>query len=364
MPAEKALTAWARGARYAGSKDRAAVRDHVYDVLRQKRGCAALGGGESGRALMIGLIRLQRGDLAALFNGVGHSPAPLTPEESTVGPSYDGPEVPDWMLGSFEARFGADVQSALEPLKQRADVFLRVNLRKGDVTQAINALGAEGITSEPFNLADAALLVTEGARKVARSEAYLDGLVELQDAASQAAMEALEVPNGARVLDYCAGGGGKTLALAGRGEAQFFAHDANPKRMRDLPPRAERAGVVVECVDSDALAGLAPFDLVLCDVPCSGSGTWRRDPDAKWRFTPERLEELNAVQDKILDEAALLVAQGGTLAYATCSLLAQENERRIDAFLSRHADWAEVYRMHWALDTGADGFFTAHLQRQ
>lgn len=362
-PAEKVLTGWARGARYAGSKDRAAVRDHVYDVLRRKRACAALGGGESGRALVIGLIRGQGGDVDALFDGIGHAPEPLSQAESRAGTAYDGPEVPDWILPLLEARFGTGTSAALEPLRQRAEVFLRVNLRKADLAGAIEALAAEGIVAEPFGLAKTALIVREGARKVVRSAAYLDGLVELQDAASQAAMEVLEVPAGARVLDYCAGGGGKTLALAGRVEAEFFAHDANPGRMRDLPGRAERAGVVVERLATGALAGHAPFDVVLCDVPCSGSGTWRRDPDAKWRLTPERLAELNATQDDILDAAVTLVAPGGTLAYATCSLLAEENDQRIDAFLSRHAGWVQGLRRQWTLDTGADGFFTAQLQR-
>ena len=363
--AEKVLTGWARGARYAGSKDRAAVRDHVYDVLRQKRACAARGGDDSGRALMLGLIRLQGGEAGALFSGIGHAPAPLSGAESAEPPLGDAsqPEVPDWLMPLFEARFGAGTAGALAPLARRAEVFLRVNGRKATLAQAREALIEDGIATEPVALASGALRVIEGARKVARSSAYLTGLVELQDAASQAAMETLPLRPGMTVLDYCAGGGGKTLALAGRAEAQFFAHDANPGRMRDLPVRAGRAGVNVRVLESAELAAEGPYDLVLCDVPCSGSGTWRRDPDAKWRFTPERLKALMQTQGAILEAAAPLVVAEGRLVYATCSLLAEENDARIAAFLACHRDWRLAMSRQWELSDGADGFFVAHLCR-
>lgn len=361
--AEKALTGWARGARYAGSKDRAAVRDHVYDVLRQKRSCAALGGGKNARALMLGLLRGQGADVATLFNGVGHAPAPLDPDEAQEHAPYIGPEVPDWMLPLFEARYGAAMHDALAPMSQRADVFLRVNLRKTDMGGAVADLAQDDIVAQPVGLASGALIVLEGARKIARSRPYLDGLVELQDASSQAAMETLEFAPGARVLDYCAGGGGKVLALAGRGNGAFFAHDANPGRMRDLPVRAERAGVNVALLEGAEIDRQEKYDVVLCDVPCSGSGTWRRDPDAKWRFTSERLSELNAIQDDILDRAAPLVSEKGQLVYSTCSLLAEENDHRIAAFLSRNPSWALGFQQQWDLTGGADGFFVAHLSR-
>ena len=199
--------------------------------------------------------------------------------------------------------------------------------------------------------------------KLSGAAAYREGLVELQDAASQAAMEFLPLRDDMRVLDYCAGGGGKALALAGRADARFFAHDANPERMRDLPERARRAGVRINRLGGEDVTGAAPFDLVLCDVPCSGSGTWRRDPDAKWRFTRERLEALTRAQDAILEAAGPLVAGDGVLAYATCSLLSEENTRRIEAFLARHPGWKLRGSHQWELRDGADGFFVAHLCR-
>jgi len=364
-PAEKVLTGWARGARYAGSKDRAAVRTHVYDVLRQKQACTAQGGGESGRALMLGLVRVQGGDEMEIFNGAGYGPAPLTQAEREKPVLHDDPvpEVPDWTIPLFEARYGHAMVEALLPLARRAGVFLRVNQRKASHEKALAALAEDSILAEGDALAQNALRVKQGARKVARSMAYLDGLVELQDAASQAAMESLPLNPGMSVLDYCAGGGGKTLALGGRVDARYFAHDANAARMRDLPVRAERAGLHVEVLQADAMRKHAPYDRVLCDVPCSGSGTWARDPDAKWRFTPEKLATLNRTQEEILNAAALLVSENGVLSYATCSLFAEENEKRIAAFLESHPEWQRVFSRQWDLSEGADGFFIAHLRR-
>ncbi|WP_372674493.1 RsmB/NOP family class I SAM-dependent RNA methyltransferase [Aquicoccus sp.] len=365
-PAEKALTAWARGARYAGSKDRAAVRDHVYDVLRQKRLCAHLGGGETGRALMLGLIRSRGEAPEAFFTGERHAPAGLNAaEQQPLPPPPDAgfAELPDWLLPGLEARYGAALAPQLAALRQRAPVFLRVNGRKATRDTAIGHLAEDSIVAQPCAGSGMALRVAAGARAIARSRAFLAGMVELQDLSSQSAMERIPLRNGMKILDYCAGGGGKTLALAGRVEADFFAHDASPARMHDLPPRAARAGVEVRCLDASELARWAPYDLVLCDVPCSGSGTWRRDPDAKWRFTPERLAELTRTQDRILEAAAPMVAPRGLLVYATCSLLPDENEARVAQFCARRPGWRVAFSHQFPLSEGGDGFFVAQLER-
>ena len=172
----------------------------------------------------------------------------------------------------------------------------------------------------------------------------------------------LAIPSGGRVLDFCAGGGGKTLALAARGEAQWFAHDAAPQRMRDLPERAGRAGVSVTLL-REGVEGAGPFDLVLCDVPCSGSGTWRRTPDAKWRLIPQDLDDLTDVQAGILDRASTLVAPGGRLAHATCSVLREENEAQVEAFVARNPEWAVKAVERWSVSDDGDGFFLAVLAR-
>ena len=366
VPAEKALTGWARRSRFAGSKDRAAVRDHVFQSLRCRRSYGCLGGGQTGRALMLGAVRAEGRDPAEVFTGQGHAPQVLSAEEASAGNAPEAPgdryDLPDWMIPKFEEALGAEWPAVAEALRYRAPVVLRVNLRKTSPEAALEALAEDGVLAVRSGVAEAALVVRDGARRVAGSRAYREGLVELQDGSSQAAMERLAIPPGGRVLDFCAGGGGKTLALAARGEAQWFAHDAAPQRMRDLPERAGRAGVSVTLL-REGVEGAGPFDLVLCDVPCSGSGTWRRTPDAKWRLTPQDLDDLTDVQAGILDRASTLVAPGGRLAHATCSVLREENEAQVEAFVARNPEWAVKAVERWSVSDDGDGFFLAVLAR-
>ncbi len=366
MAAEQALTRWARGARYAGSKDRAAVRDHVFSVLRRRRSCAALGGGDSGRALMLGLLRGAGEDTDAIFSGEGHAPAPLDPVERDSGRTptpQEAHDLPDWLWERFAASLGGEAARAAEALRHRAPVCLRLNPGLKTDAYVIDMLEQEGIALHPVPDVEGAVLVTEGARRVTQSRAYLDGLVEVQDTSSQAAMAALDVPPGARALDYCAGGGGKVLALAARIEGAWFAHDAAPQRMRDLPQRAARADVTVTLLDAGGVTGAAPFDLVLCDVPCSGSGTWRRTPEAKWTLTPERLADLCRTQQSILQEAQALVRPGGMLAYTTCSVLDEENAGQVAAFLAATPGWVQEITRHWPVSEVGDGFFLSVLRK-
>jgi 16S rRNA (cytosine967-C5)-methyltransferase len=239
-------------------------------------------------------------------------------------------------------------------------VFLRVNAARATRAEAAARLAAEGVATAPHPLAGLALQVTENAERIAQTAAFSEGLVELQDAASQAVVEALPLAPGMRVLDLCAGGGGKALAMAARG-AQVTAHDAAPARMRDLPARAARAGVRVGL--SDRPEALAPFDLVLADAPCSGSGAWRRSPEGKWRLTPAALSALQETQAGILDRAAGCVAPGGWLAYATCSLLAAENEAQVAAFAARQAGFALQHERRFSPLEGGDGFHLALFRR-
>ncbi|WP_338548004.1 RsmB/NOP family class I SAM-dependent RNA methyltransferase [Roseovarius phycicola] len=367
-PAEKALTTWARGARYAGSGDRAAVRDHVFQALRCRRSYAALGGGTDGRALLRGALIEAGVAPETVFTGERHAPAVLDDAELMQGRvpevGAEQADLPDWLWDRFESAFGSsEAMRSAQVLRQRAPVTLRVNAGLSNVSQAIEILNEDGVAVTRISQCDTALIVAEGARRVAGSRAYREGHVELQDASSQAAMAALDIAPGARVLDYCAGGGGKTLALAARVDATWFAHDANFTRMKDLPDRAHRAGIQVTCLDSDAITTAAPFDLVLCDAPCSGSGTWRRAPEAKWRLTPERLEELRATQLTILENAEQHVAPGGQLVYATCSILLAENDRQVAEFLSRHSAWTLTKQMSWPVTEEGDGFFLACLTK-
>jgi 16S rRNA (cytosine967-C5)-methyltransferase len=369
-PGEQALTNWGRASRYAGSGDRAAVRDLVFDALRCRRSFAALGGAETGRGLILGGLRAAGVDPAPAFGTGPHAPAPPTAAElADRGPLPElvALDCPDWLAPLLRASLGDDFAAVMALLRRRAPVFLRVNLRRADRGQAgrdaaLAALAADGIAARPHPLADTALEVTGNARRIAGSAAYLSGLVELQDAASQAVVAALPLADGQRVLDFCAGGGGKALAMAARADLALTAHDADPRRMRDLPARAERAGIRLQITETARLVR-GSFDLVLADVPCSGSGSWRRAPEAKWTLTAGRLAALMEIQAAILADAAALVAPRGTLAYATCSLLHDENAGQTDRFLADRPGWRQLTARRWTPLDGGDGFYLATMTR-
>ncbi len=364
QPAEQVLTTWGRKNRFAGSGDRAAIRDIVFEVLRCLRSCAWLGGGETGRALILGWCRMTGAPEDDVFSGVGHAPAGLSAEEAAAGgdmaeaPRGVEMDIPDWQIPLFDKPLGGDADAVAGLLRSRAPVFLRANLAKADRDGVSDALVRDGVELAPHGLSPTALEVMGRTRGLQALASFRDGLFELQDAASQAIVDRLGDVGGQTVLDYCAGGGGKALALAARG-ARVTAYDADPGRMRDIPVRAKRAGVSIAV----ARAPGGTFDLVLCDAPCSGSGAWRRQPEGKWRLTPERLRGLTDIQDGILDAARARVAPGGRLAFATCSVFLDENEDRADAFLARHPDWREIDRLRLSPLDGGDGFFLAVFAR-
>ncbi|WP_347139772.1 RsmB/NOP family class I SAM-dependent RNA methyltransferase [Paracoccus sp. SSK6] len=360
QPAEQALLRWSRSSRFAGSGDRAAVRDLVFDALRCRNSHAALGGALTGRGLMIGGLLASGQDPAALFTGQGHAPAPLADGEG--GGSADGvSDIPDWTRPLWDRSLGDCAEAVADAMRHRAPVWLRVNTVKASPADAIRVLAGDGIAAEPDTRLATALRVTENERRLSQSNAYRDGLVELQDLSPQLACAALPVAAGMRVLDFCAGGGGKTLAMAGRADGlTLVAHDADPARMRDLPQRAQRAGVKVR-LDTDPSGG---FDLVIADVPCSGSGTWRRTPDSKWRLSQAMLDDLVALQAAILRRAARHVRPGGHLAYMTCSVLDPENDAQVAAFLGESPDFMPISRHLWTPLDASDGFFLALLARR
>lgn len=367
MGVEQVLTNWARSHRFAGSGDRSAIRDLVFDVVRRRRSCALAGGGEDGRALVLGHLRQNGADPALTFTGEGYAPPPLSAVElgyasplqhmgaENIGGRLDWP---DWLLEETRRSLGADTEAVLEVSRERAPIFLRVNIGKVSREAAQHALSDAGIDSVPHPDVKTALMVQGTPRGLKACAPWRDGWVELQDAASQAVVVDLPLLDGMRVLDFCAGGGGKTLAMAGCARLKLFAHDAAPERMRDLPARAARAGVRVETVQTPE--DLAPFDLVLADVPCSGSGSWRRAPEGKWRLTPEMLSELVTTQDGILDRAASLAE--GFLAYSTCSVFHIENRGRIDDFLRRNPAWSLVRDRKFLPGPLGDGFYFALMK--
>lgn len=363
---EQALTRWARAHRFAGSGDRAAIRDLVFDALRCRESHAARGGGYVGRALMIGALRAAGRDPGEVFTGEGHAPAPLSAAEEAAGAAPEGCaalDCPAWLEPELRAALGSDFSSVMKLLQGRAEVFLRVNTGRASLTEAQAALALDGIQTEPGPLAPQCLRVVSGARRLRNARAFTEGLVELQDAASQDVCARIPLPETGAVLDLCAGGGGKTLALAARAPGlSFTAHDAHPRRMADLPARAARAGVdVTLAAGADRLA--PGYELVVADVPCSGSGAWRRQPEAKWQLTRDALDGLCETQAAILDQAAALCLPGGRLAYATCSLLEAENDAQVRRFLERTPGWHCLSRHRWTPLDGGDGFFLAVLAR-
>ncbi len=358
--AEKALTNWGRRSRFAGSKDRAAVRDLVFDALRRRRSCGGLSDGTASRLWVAAVLKVQGQSLEEHFNGVGHAPGALTREETALLaglPSAD-PDLPAWAMTDLVESHGADQATAIaQTLQTRAPITLRVNLRKGSLEQAKESLAGTGISCRTTDVCETALVVTENPRRVQSSEAYVSGLVEIQDANSQAITALVPVEPNQRVLDYCAGGGGKTLAMAGRVQAQWFAHDAAPKRLAALGERSKRAGIKVTQLASDAIAQQAPFDVVVCDVPCSGSGAWRRSPAAKWDTASSDVDGFSGLQRQICAEAFAFVKPGGVFAYFTCSIFDRENTQQRDWILQQMPDAQIIADTARLPDSEGDGFY-------
>lgn len=353
--------------RYAGSKDRRAVRELVYRAVRAFGERPA-----SGRAAFVALAR-EDAALAALFDGSRHGPAPLEADE----PAAVRGLLPEWIAPLLAAPVDADERDAL---LGRAPLHLRANALRGGRA----ALLAHWPDAQPIAGTAHGLALPEGTT-VEGSAAWREGLAEVQDAGSQRIVAACDVCAGMTVLDLCAGAGGKTLALAAEmeGAGRLIAADTVRDRLARLMPRAERAGaaamIETRLLDAGreaaALADLAgACDIVLVDAPCSGSGTWRRNPEARWRLTPARLERTFALQARLLEIAAPLVRPGGRLVYAVCSLIEREGAGQVEAFLAAHAGWtpcppdapAQTHGSGTLLlpgRDGTDGFFFAALAK-
>jgi 16S rRNA (cytosine967-C5)-methyltransferase len=371
------LKAWARSHRFAGSGDRRAIADRVFSVLRRRRSSAAVFGSDSGRALVLGSLVTEDGlsaDAISELCGGSYGLDPLNSSERDAlvsGPSYESDAArldwPDWLYSQAQAAFGDALPQELDALRKRAALDVRVNTLRGTRDQARDRLAREDdIAAEPVATAHTALRLAP-ATSIQRSDAFLSGLIEPQDAASQAVAFFANAQPGQRVLDFCAGAGGKTLAFAAqmKNQGALVAHDVNPKRMADIPNRAARAGATI--IRRAAKAGLSKdyFDTVLIDAPCSGSGSWRRDPLGKWRLTPERLIELQSAQREALASAADHVKPGGLLTYATCSVLPSENRDQVDSFLSGNSAFRLEETLNlWPARDNCDGFFAARFRKQ
>ena len=353
--------------RYAGSKDRRAVRELVYAAIR-----AAGEPPRTGRAAML-LVADRDAGLAATFDGSTHGPAPIDPQE----PRANRGVVPSWLGGLLVA--SGLPRASLAALVERAPLDARVNTLISSRDDVLAALPEATPTAHAPN----GIRVPSGTN-VDQLPLFAGGAIEVQDEGSQIVGLALDAQPGQRIVDLCAGAGGKTLALAAAmaNDGRILACDTDRARLQRLAPRAERAGVnIVESrlldpmQEADALADWrGSADGVLVDAPCSGTGTWRRNPEARWRLTPQRLDRLTATQARILDIAARLVRPGGALVHIVCSLLDAEGTGQVDAFLKRHPGWT-VDRLDLPAGTphgqgvrldpashGTDGFFVARLR--
>lgn len=330
-PADRILAEWFKAHRFAGSKDRRAIRELVFAAIRA---CGPVP--ESGRAAM---LRLAEGDpaLAGLFDGSTYGPSEITAGE----PIAEGGVAPAWL----SERLGASgiEGSEAEALSERAPLDLRVNtLKASRASLALPSMSEP--TAAPYGLR------LEPGTPVEQWDVWREGLIEVQDTGSQLACLAVAAQPGETVIDLCAGGGGKTLALAAAMENQgrLIASDTDRQRLSRLAPRAQRAGATMietrlldpgkELAALEDLAGTA--DAVLVDAPCSGTGTWRRNPEARWRLTPEALDRLVATQARLLDIAAALVRPGGRVIHVVCSLLDEEGAGQFDSLLARHPGFA------------------------
>lgn len=359
-PLKTCLADWGKAARYAGAKDRAFVSGLALDALRRQASFAAAMGSPAPRALALAALRWSWGwsveAIAAAFAAAAHGPDALTDGEAAALAAPAPPtalEAPDWAEAALAASFGPMMAAELAALATRAPVDLRVNLLKTTPEKALAQVAAIGGEAHPW-LTTAVRVPApaspERGSGVEAIPAYAKGWVEVQDLGSQIAALAAGDIDGAQVLDFCAGGGGKTLALAAMmgNRGQLYAYDKDARRLMPAWARLQRAGVRNAQMRAPAGgAGIAviedlagKMDVVFVDAPCTGAGTWRRKPDTKWRLTPEQLERRVAEQDAALAQASRFVREGGALIYVVCSIFAEEGSARIAHFLRAHPAFA------------------------
>ena len=361
-PAADALKAWGLTHRFAGSGDRAGIAGLVYDGLRRRASSSFLMGADTPRAVLLGMLKRERGlgtdAIAKLADGGQYAPAELTPDERkqldgdgiSTAPPYIAGDYPEWLDGHLARAFGEVRAEEGAALASRAPLDLRVNLLKGE-RDAVAAMLAD-LKPEPTRWSPNGLrirLPADAKSPAIHAEpAFLKGFIEVQDEGSQLAALLTSAKPGEQVIDLCAGAGGKTLALAAmmQNKGQIFATDDDKRRLAPIHDRLKRSGARnVQVRTPKSIGGeiadlTGRMDLVLIDAPCTGTGSWRRNPDAKWRMRPGALEQRMKEQAEILDRAVPLLKGGGRIGYATCSVLDDENGVQVQGFLARHPDFS------------------------
>ena len=410
VPAAKALKEWGTAHRFAGSGDRAAISGLIWDVLRRRASSAWLMDADTPRARLLGMLKLERGmdadAIAALCDGARFAPEPLSEAERSAltvrsleaAPAHIAGDYPEWLDGHLTDVFGDDRVAEATAMASRAPLDLRVNTLKAKREKMLTSLAHLGVQPTPWSPVGLRIELGADARNIGihAEEDFIKGAVEVQDEGSQLAALLSAAKPGEQVIDLCAGAGGKTLALAAmmQGKGWLIATDHDKRQLAPIYERLSRAGVhnCDVCTPKgpdDTLNDIhASADLVLIDAPCTGTGTWRRNPDAKWRMRPGALEVRLKDQATVLDRAAALAKPGGRIAYITCSVLPPENGAQIRAFVARHPEFSVVPPVQtvsvlWdkaeefaaatlqsaegllmtPRRTGTDGFFVAVLRR-
>lgn len=362
VPAAKALKEWGTAHRFAGSGDRAAIAGLVWDVLRRFSSSAFLMDSDTARARLIGMLRLERNmdtaTMAAMFDGSRFAPEPLTETEQAAlasrslkdAPAAIAGDYPEWLDPHFAKVFGEDRVAEAVAMASRAPLDLRVNTLKSNRDKVLKALAHLHAKPTPWSPNGLRIELSADARNpgIQAEEDFIKGGVEVQDEGSQLAALLTAAKPGEQVIDLCAGAGGKTLALAAQmqGKGRLIATDSDKRQLAPIYERLSRAGVHNADVrtpkgEADPLADIsATADLVVIDAPCTGTGTWRRNPDAKWRMRPGALEIRLKDQAEVLARAVPLVKVGGRIAYITCSVLPEENGEQVRAFVGRHPEFA------------------------
>jgi 16S rRNA (cytosine967-C5)-methyltransferase len=363
-PAANALKEWGTAHRFAGSGDRAAIAGLVWDVLRRRASSAWVMDDDTPRARVLGMLKVERGlnaeAIGALCDGGRFAPEPLSDAERAAlvsrspndAPAPVAGDYPDWLDPYLAEVFGEDRAAEAAAMASRAPLDLRVNTLKAKREKVLAALDHLGATETPWSPIGLRIELGADARNpgIHAEESFIKGAVEVQDEGSQLAALLSAAKPGEQVIDLCAGAGGKTLALAAmmQGKGRLIATDRDKRQLAPIHERLSRAGVHNAEVRSpkgaaDPLADIAASaDLVMIDAPCTGTGTWRRNPDAKWRMRPGALEIRIKDQAEVLDRAAGLVKPGGRIAYITCSVLAPENGERVRGFVARHSEFSIV----------------------
>lgn len=361
-PADRLMAAYFKQRRYIGAKDKAAISEYFYSVLRQQSSLSFVLESASlptdSRWLMVALLRLAGEDVAEYFNGEQFSPAALSASALSqlvkldisvleAAPSHVQLNVPEWLEPKLQSVLGERYAEEMQSMNQRATTDIRVNTLKASREAVSEELERLGFACESTDLSPWGIRFST---RVAlfNTDAFRQGRFEVQDEGSQLLALLSDVAPGQTVVDFCAGAGGKTLAMGAMMEnkGSLYACDVHTKRLDQLAKRKKRAGlhnirthVLSSEQDKWVKQHAKRADTVLIDAPCSGTGTWRRSPDSRWNLSAEDLANLTRLQSSILDSASRLVKPGGRLLYATCSLLAEENEQQISAFLERNNDF-------------------------